>query len=195
MARAFSGLGVQTGLAADRTALTGLVAGQQFYETDTGLMYLYTGSSWQLFMPGNFNIVENSTTNYVSTQSTSYVSTGLSATISKTYSSSKILVIANCLIACWNGNANQDSYTSVRLIETNSSRTKDFFRVLRGYNSNNSIATGSRMPFQWIDTVSGTGSRTYRVDFACTEGAPDTSEFNFYTNGIARSDIFLQEVF
>ena len=46
MAKAFSGLGVTAGLAADRAALTGMVAGQEFFETDTKLLYAYDGSSW-----------------------------------------------------------------------------------------------------------------------------------------------------
>lgn len=46
MAKAFSGLGVTAGLAADRAALTGVVAGQQFFETDTKKTYVYSGSAW-----------------------------------------------------------------------------------------------------------------------------------------------------
>lgn len=46
MARAYSGLGVTTGLAADRAALTGAVAGQQFFETDTTKFFLFNGAGW-----------------------------------------------------------------------------------------------------------------------------------------------------
>lgn len=46
MARAFGGLGVTSGLAADRSSLSGMVAGQQFFETDTNKAYVYNGSSW-----------------------------------------------------------------------------------------------------------------------------------------------------
>lgn len=48
MARAFSGLGVTAGLAADRSSLTGMVAGQQFFETDTKRLFIYDGSVWNL---------------------------------------------------------------------------------------------------------------------------------------------------
>lgn len=48
MAKAFGGLGVTTGLAADRTSMTGMVSGQQFFETDTNLFFVYTGSAWVL---------------------------------------------------------------------------------------------------------------------------------------------------
>lgn len=46
MAKTFSGLGTTAGLAADRAALTGMSAGQQFFETDTKKYYVYNGSSW-----------------------------------------------------------------------------------------------------------------------------------------------------
>ena len=195
MAKAFGGLGVTAGLAADRTSMTGMVAGQQFFETDTKIMYLYNGSSWEIFMPNFTNIVEGNSTSTASTSSTDYQTTNLTATITKVYSVSKILVVANAVIGGWNGNATADSYTGVRLIETGSGRQKDFGRVWRGYNAANSIANVSRMPFQWLDAVAGTGSRTYRLDFRCVEGAPDTAEFNLYANNLCLSDIFIQEVF
>ena len=46
MAKAFGGLGTTAGLAADRTSMTGMVAGQQFFETDTKFVYTYDGSAW-----------------------------------------------------------------------------------------------------------------------------------------------------
>lgn len=46
LAKAFGGLGVTAGLAADRTSMTGVVAGQQFFETDTKKMFVYSGSVW-----------------------------------------------------------------------------------------------------------------------------------------------------
>jgi len=63
VAKAFGGLGVTAGLAADRASMTGMSTGQQFYETDTNKLYQYTGSSW-LFIPnvdasGYFNVNTN----------------------------------------------------------------------------------------------------------------------------------------
>ena len=48
VAKAFGGLGVTAGLAADRSALTGMSAGQQFFETDTKKLFMYSGSAWVL---------------------------------------------------------------------------------------------------------------------------------------------------
>jgi hypothetical protein len=52
VAKAFGGLGVTAGLAADRTSMTGMSAGQQFFETDTNRLYTYTGSIWALINNG-----------------------------------------------------------------------------------------------------------------------------------------------
>jgi hypothetical protein len=46
VAKAFGGLGVIAGLAADRTSMSGMVAGQEFFETDTKKMFVYNGSVW-----------------------------------------------------------------------------------------------------------------------------------------------------
>jgi hypothetical protein len=51
VAKAFGGLGVTAGLAADRTAMTGMVAGQDFFETDTKLLWYYDGAAWQRIHP------------------------------------------------------------------------------------------------------------------------------------------------
>ena len=48
MAKAFGGLGTTAGLAADRTSMSGMSAGQQFFETDTKMLYLWDGSVWHL---------------------------------------------------------------------------------------------------------------------------------------------------
>ena len=53
MAKAFGGLGVTAGLAADRASMSGMVAGQQFFETNTSALYVYTGSAWQQVTMGN----------------------------------------------------------------------------------------------------------------------------------------------
>jgi hypothetical protein len=46
VAKSFGGLGTTAGLAADRTSMTDMSAGQQFFETDTNKVYIYNGSGW-----------------------------------------------------------------------------------------------------------------------------------------------------
>ena len=46
MAKSFPNTGATVGLAADRTAMTSMLEGQEFFETDTNKMFVYSGSAW-----------------------------------------------------------------------------------------------------------------------------------------------------
>jgi len=46
MAKSFPNTGATVGLAADRTAMTSMLEGQEFFETDTNKMFVYSGSGW-----------------------------------------------------------------------------------------------------------------------------------------------------
>ena len=46
MAKSFPNTGATTGLSTDRTGMTGMFAGQQFFETDTNRTYYYNGTIW-----------------------------------------------------------------------------------------------------------------------------------------------------
>jgi len=139
------------------------------------------------------NMVSAETTTSTSTSSTTYVSTALTATITKNYSNSKILVQAFPTLAAYKSSAGE-SYCKARLIETGSSREKDFLNVVRAYSTAGAIVNMAKVPLIWLDTASGTGSRTYRLD-VCMYGAGSTVEFNAWSNGLCLSNIFLSEVF
>ena len=46
MAKSFPNTGATVGLAADRTAMAGMLEGQEFFETDTNKMFVYSGTTW-----------------------------------------------------------------------------------------------------------------------------------------------------
>jgi hypothetical protein len=70
--------------------------GQMIYETDTNLVKVYEGAAWVTVGPrGILQVVTGTTTTTVSTTSTSYVTTNLTATITPSSTSSKILLIAS----------------------------------------------------------------------------------------------------
>lgn len=60
MAKTFSGLGTTAGLSSDRTSMTGMFTGQQFYETDTNMLFMYNGSAWVLPFEQRFARVDAS---------------------------------------------------------------------------------------------------------------------------------------
>jgi hypothetical protein len=90
MAKSFPNTGVTTGLAADRTAMTGMYAGQQFFETDTSILYIYTGSEWSarpFLSPATGSGTRNTQIDISST-----TVTVLSASITPQLTTSKVLI-------------------------------------------------------------------------------------------------------
>lgn len=92
MAKAFGGLGTTAGLAADRTSMSGMSAGQQFFETDTKLLWYYDGAAWQRVHPAG-SVVQtvwvrsNTPVGYSNTQ----VMLELNLVITPRYATSKLL--------------------------------------------------------------------------------------------------------
>lgn len=185
----------QPGVCTSTTRPASPYEGQSIYETDTDKALTWDGSAWNPTTGVLPNIVEATTTNSTLTTSTTYASTGLSVTITKAHTNSAIWVLASPLFAMWTGNpGSQDAFISARIIETGSSRERDFLYVLRTYNVNSDARVEStKACLQWVDTESGTGSRTYRIDFKVNDTSR-TGEFNMYTNGIARSEITAWEI-
>ena len=169
--------------------------GQQIYETDTDKVLVWDGSTWTPPTGVLPNIVEFTTTNFTSHSGTSYAATGLSVTINKSHSNSAIWIVASPQLSLYTGGVvSTDAYLSARLIETGSSRTRDFLYVLRSYFSNVPDRVNStKACLQWLDTETGTGSRTYRLDTAIS-AAGFSAEMNMYANGICRSEITALEV-
>jgi len=96
LAKAFGGLGTTAGLAADRSAMTGMSAGQGFFETDTKLLWYYDGVAWQRVHPAG-SVVQtvwlryDTGAAYLANLSGSSM-TNLGITITPKYASSKILL-------------------------------------------------------------------------------------------------------
>ena len=97
MAKAFSGLGVTAGLAADRTGMTGMVAGQDFFETDTKLLWYYDGVAWQRVHPAGMVVqtvyVRSDGIPTYAVNSSGVSIAALNLTITPRYSTSTILLL------------------------------------------------------------------------------------------------------
>ena len=185
---------IKPGVCTSSTRPASPFEGQQIYETDTDKVLVWDGSTWTPSTGVLPNIVEFKTTNTFATASTSFLATPLTVTITKSHTTSAILVIASPMIGVWSGFSSvTDMYASARLIETGSSRTRDFLQVIRSYD-NNSVprVETTKACLQWIDTATGVGSRTYRLDVSVSSGA--TVEFNQYTNGLSMSEITAWEI-
>jgi len=82
----FQGLGNITGTSAERIALTGMPAGTEFYETNTGVLYTYTGSSWDA------NVTAGNTVTFTNKTLTDPVINGSSSLSLKTGSLDRLVI-------------------------------------------------------------------------------------------------------
>lgn len=185
----------QSGVCTSSTRPASPFEGQMIYETDTDKVLIWDGSAWTPPTGVMPNIVEFTTTSFLATSSTSYVATPLSVTINKSHTNSSIWIVASPQLALYTGGGGgADTILYARLIETVSSRERDFLAVLRTYNINGDARVNStKACLQWMDTVSGTGSRTYRLDIK-VDSSLRTGEFNMYANNLCLSEITALEV-
>lgn len=136
-------------------------------------------------------VVTSTTDIQTTVSSTSYQPTSLSCVINKQLSNSYILVLTSAFIMTLAGSG--DATGSARIFETQSSREVfDFRIVVRSYDGGDTTAVGASMNLSCLDTQSGTGSRTYRLDLKKTSGI-DT-RLNLDVNGQCVSTITLLEV-
>lgn len=185
--------GLRSGVCTSSTRPTTPYEGQMIYETDTKCLMIYDGTSWDYVTGAPPNIVTMTTDVSTAALTSSWEPTSLQATITKKYANSAIWVVANASLAIYNSST-ADGWGKARIMETGSSRTMDFYNVLRSYNA---ASTGRVNMFpcllQWVDTQTGTGSRTYRLDIG--NNSSTSIEFNSYSSGLVKSNLFLWEVF
>ena len=201
MAKAFSGLGVTAGLAADRAALTGMVAGQQFFETDTTLLKVWDGLAWvsavsgltaggdlagtypnPVFASGILKIKQVLSVNYdteFSTTSGTLQDTGLNLSITPSSTSSKIIVIATTPIRVDNS-ANTAYYEAAGVVTLRRGSTN-----LQSHGAGaNFYEAGSKQffslsSFMYIDSPSTTSSVNYKTMIKSS-----SASFRIYSNNL-----------
>jgi hypothetical protein len=158
------------------TRPSGPWTGQTIYETDTGMMAVYNGTSWRYVASGTaasgsvLQIVAANKTDTFTTANTTFTDvTGYSVTITPKSTSSKILIQASMNI----GATYAANTTYVRLVRDTTaiavgdaagSRTQV---SIAAEPSGNSMAQGT---IQYLDSPATTSSITYKIQI-CTNGA------------------------
>ena len=107
-------------------------------------------------------VVQASTTTDTSIASTSYTDTTLSATITPTSSTSKILVMANQQGRLYRASAEIQGYHQI-LRGATSIRTFDFALNFENSSSATTSAPGTILPLTFLDSPSTTSATTYKV--------------------------------
>jgi hypothetical protein len=178
VAKAFGGLGTTAGLAADRTSMTGMSAGQGFFETDTKLLWYYDGAAWQRVHPAG-SVVQtiwarsDTPVSYSNDQSI----TPLNLTITPRYANSKLL-------CQWVISGEASSYNAgFQLTRDGATVTSPAgYNAYRGNNTNSYMSMFSfeadfastpdtTTLFYMDDTNTTTVSRTYAPRFHTESGA------------------------
>ena len=167
MAKAFGGLGVTVGLAADRTSMTGMVAGQEFFETDTLRRHFYNGSVWVCLTP----VGANAGTSFESTTSTSFTdiaTAGPSVTIN-TGTSALVTITAEIYSP-----GGQAAYASVAVSGATTLAASNTNRIRASEQSSLAIIVGSSRSF--VLTGLTAGSNVFTMKYAVSAG---TGNFNY----------------
>lgn len=135
--------------------------GQVIYTTDTDLLQIWNGSAWRTIAfatPSNggiLQVVTNSTTSGTSRSTTTYADTNLSATITPTSTSSKILVNVYQQIYI-------DSATTSSGIKLVRGSTDVIGLIYQGYGGSSMTQIVS---FAYVDSPNTTSATTYKTQF------------------------------
>ena len=148
-------------------------------------------TSSQLPTGSIMQVIYASTTTTFNTSSTSYVATPLTATITKSLSTSKILILASPMLQAWNSGGVDGRAGGMIYDVTNSRQIIDFNNVARDYSSGTHVGAAN-INLQGYDTNSGIGSRQYTFYTKLIAGTD--SRMNLDNNGDATSTMVLMEV-
>ena len=137
-------------------------------------------------------VVYASTTTAWNTTSASYVATPLTATINKTFSSSKILIFFCPNVQAYGASVADARAAGMLYDTTNARQIIDYNCVNRSYASSGTHTSSPNLGLQAYDTNSGTGSRQYTFYLKMTFGTG--VNFNLDSNGDATSTMVLMEI-
>lgn len=119
----------------------------------------------------------------VTTTSTSYVDvTGLSVSITPTSSTSKILILTNCVFQSWSGSSGTSAGGVYQLVRGSTAISNGDFLWLSMSGAVSNFITDTPTSISYVDSPATTSSTTYKLQFARSSGAT-----NAYANpsGIA----------
>jgi hypothetical protein len=179
----------------DATARTAAVAspeeGNMSFLKDTNSTEYYSGSAWVAVSAGATSkvvqIVSATTTTDTSSSSSTYADTTLTATITPTSASNKVLVFVN-QNGCGKTAANQFQGLYLRLVRTSTQLNE--FAINSLYTESTLRLTNFSFGTSYLDTPATTSATTYKTQFKSGNG---TASVNVNGDG-CQSSIILMEV-
>jgi hypothetical protein len=187
------GLGIgslKPGVCTSTTRPASAYDGQMIYETDTNLVRIWNGSAWKTLSYSDYTngtilqTVTGTTSSQASSNGTTHANTNLSAVITPSSASSKILVTVT-----QNGVA-KIMNTSVDLNLVRDSTIISAFARSVGYTGTTTWGYAGTVGVTYLDSPATTSATTYKTTFASASGI-DTAYVNAFGS---ISYITLQEI-
>jgi hypothetical protein len=127
-----------------------------------------TGLKWSTPAAGGkvLQVIQGTTTTLVTSQSTTFADTTLTATITPTSATSKILIMASHALKKDSGN--QTPRLSMRLVRDSTALVTSIFQALY---TNTDLRQNSMFSYQYLDSPATTSATTYKTQFANQAGA------------------------
>jgi molybdopterin-binding protein len=151
------------------------------------------GISSQPVFPGNvLQVVEGSTDTSVTVSTVSYTDTGLTASITPSSASSKVLVIVSQQAALSRSSSNSEFNLDLQLLR-GATVLEEYGDYVLFANATGLINLGTQICITYLDSPNTTSSTTYKM-----QGRPDSTANSlvsvFQTGSRGRSSIILMEI-
>jgi hypothetical protein len=165
--------------AARDAAVTSPQEGNFCYLKDTNVTQYYSGSAWTSVGGGGgkvLQVVQGTTATGVTVTSTSYTDSGITATITPSATSSKIIALVNMAVLI----STQDTNGQGMIVKLMRGAT-DILENTRGLFLTSAVGGGGASsmqtwyPISYMDSPSTTSATTYKVQIKCSTAASATT--------------------
>lgn len=139
-------------------------------------------------------VVQGSTTTQTSTSSTSFVDTTLSAAITPSSSSNKILAFVSGPLYC--GNTGYNTYTTLRLLRDSTALLDTNHMTDNQAGTGVGVSAGSSLNISYLDSPATTSSTTYKLQIRLGQTSYSAvTRFPFQSGfGTSTATIILMEI-
>lgn len=168
--------------------------GQVIYETDTDLLRVYNGTAWRTVSyntPTNgavLQVVQGTYGTQVTNSTDQYVDTGLSATITPTSTSSKVLVTVS-QTSCYKSSGNSGNAIYLLLVKGNNV-TVGLITYFGLYTAT-AIQNRGNFDYMYLDSPATTSAVTYKTRFMNPQ---NVAECGVQVGSVTNSTMTLMEI-
>jgi hypothetical protein len=177
--------------AARDAAITSPQEGQYAYLKDSNLTTYYTGSAWATLVPAAIGkvlqVVFASYATETTMSSTTFADTGLTASITPSATTSKVLVLVNTNGATTDAVANQGIQLKLVRTATDLATITNLSNKMAGATQ---AVQGESIGMTWLDSPSTTSATTYKTQYARLAASGSVT----LQNGTSTSTITLMEI-